>query len=167
MIIRGIFVLIEALLLYLMQTSVFTYFALAGVVPDLLLILVVAVAFTRGSIPAMFTGFICGLAVDCTYSSFVGLFAVMYLVIGFLAGYSNKIYDENDYTIPLILVGVSEFLYNLMYYFFFEFLQGKLNIGFYMYKYIFPKIIYTVLISIVLYKLLNACNIFLKRFDTD
>ena len=114
MIIRGIAVLIQILLLYLMQTSVFTSFALAGVVPDLLLIPVVAIAFMRGSNKGMVTGFVCGLMIDLTYNSFLGLFALMYTFIGFLTGFANKIYDENDYTSPVILVSVSELLYNLL-----------------------------------------------------
>ncbi len=157
----------EAVILYVLQSSVFTSIALAGVVPDLLLILVVSVAFMRGRIPAMFTGLICGLMIDCTYVSFMGLFAFMYLLIGYLAGFLHRFYDENDYTIPLILVGVAELFYNLMYYLFFYLLQGKLNVGFYMLRFMFPKVIYTVLIAILLYKLLNSCNIFFKRVDRD
>ncbi len=167
MIIRILAVIAEAVLLYILQTSVFTSIALAGVVPDLLLILVVSVAFMRGRIPAMLTGVICGLAIDFTYSSFIGLFAVMYLIIGYLAGFSNKIYDENDYTIPLILIGVAELFYNLLYYLVFYLLQGKLNIGYYLVRFMFPRVIYTVLLAILLYKFLNVCNIFLKRFDRD
>ena len=167
MIIRILFVLLQILVLYLLQTSVFTSIALAGVVPNLLLILVVSVAYMRGRIPAMLTGFICGLTIDFSYCSFVGLFALIYLAIGYLAGFAHRIYDENDYTIPLILVGVSELLYNLLYYLFFYFLQGKLNIGFYMVRYMFPRVIYTVLIAILLYKLLNACNVFMMRFNKD
>ena len=167
MIIRGIAVFIQILLLYLMQTSVFTSFALAGVVPDLLLIPVVAIAFTRGSNKGMATGFVCGLMIDLTYSSFIGLFALMYLLIGFLTGFAHKIYDENDYTIPVILISVSELIYNLLYYVFFYFLNGKLNFGFYLYRFMIPKVIYTVLISLILYRLFNLENIFFKRFDRE
>ena len=64
-------------------------------------------------------------------------------------------------------MGVSELFYNLMYYLFFYLLSGKLNIGFYMVRFMFPRVIYTVLIAILLYKFLNSCNIFFKRFDRD
>ncbi|MBO4415019.1 MAG: rod shape-determining protein MreD [Lachnospiraceae bacterium] len=167
MIIRGIAVLIQILILYLMQTSVFTSFMLAGVVPDLLLIPVVAVAFTRGSNKGMVTGFICGLLIDITYSSFIGLFALMYMFIGFLTGFAHKIYDENDYTIPVILISVSELVYNLLYYVFFYFLKGKLNFGFYLYRFMIPKVIYTVFVSLILYRIFNMENIFFKRFDKE
>lgn len=155
------------MLLYVLQTSVFTGIALAGVVPDLLLILVIGVAFMRGRIPAMFTGLVCGLLIDCSYCDFVGLFAMLYLIIGYIAGFAHRIYDENDYTLPLVLIGFGELLYNFMYYIVFYLLEGKTNIGFYIVRFMFPKVIYTVLIGIILYKLLNACNIFLMRFDQD
>lgn len=167
MIIRIISVIAEILILYLLQTSVFTSFALAGVVPDLLIILVVAVGFMRGRIPALLTGLLSGLVIDCCYGSFIGLFALMYMSIGYLAGFSHRIYDENDYTLPLLMVGISELIYNILYYIFFYLLKGKLNIGFYMVRFMFPRIIYTVLISIILYKLINMCNIFFMRFDRD
>ncbi len=167
MIIRILAVIIEAVILYVLQATVFTSVALAGVVPNLLLILVVSVAFMRGRIPAMLTGLICGFAIDCTYSSFLGLFAFIYMMIGYLAGFTHRIYDENDYTLPLILIGVSELLYNLIYYIVFYLLQGKINFGFYLVRFMIPRVIYTVLIAILLYKLFNVCNQFFTRFDRD
>lgn len=157
--------MVQTVLLYVLQTSVFTEMALAGVVPDLLLILVVSVAFMRGRIPAMLTGLVSGLIVDCTYNSVIGILALFYVIIGYLAGYSHKVYDENDYTMPLILVGAGELLYNLMYYVIFILLEGKLNIGYYLVRFMFPKVIYTVVVSIVFYKLFNMFNVYMMRFD--
>ena len=167
MIIRALAVIIQVILLYVFQTSAFTSFALAGVVPNLLIVPVVAVAFMRGSNKGMLTGFFCGILVDLTYSSFIGLFALMYMLIGYLTGFAVKIYDENDYTLPVILISLSELLYNLMYYIFFYFLNGKLNFGFYFFRFMVPKVIYTVLISILLYRLFNLENVFFKRFDRE
>ena len=167
MIIRGIAAFIQIILLYLLQTSVFTSFELAGVVPDLLLIPVVAIAFMRGSNKGMLTGFVCGLLIDFSYSSFLGLFALMYMFIGFLTGFAHKIYDDNDYTLPVILISISELLYNLIYYVFFYFLNGKLNFGFYLYRFMIPRVIYTVFVSLLLYRLFNLENIFFKRFDRE
>ncbi len=168
MIIRFILVIIEILLFYLLQTSVFPYFALAGVVPDLLMILTVSVAFTRGRIQGMLTGLAAGLLMDFCFSSIVGFYGILYLVTGYLAGFSHKIYDRNDYTLPLILVGVSELIYNLLYFVVFYMLQGRLNFGYYMYRFTVPRVIYTVLLSIIIYKLLNMQNVaIMKLCDED
>ena len=167
MIIRTLAVLVQVFVLYILQASVFTSFAFAGVVPDLLIIPVVAVAFMRGSNKGMLTGFVCGILIDLTYSGFLGLFALMYILIGFLCGFANRIYDDNDYTLPLILVSLSELVYNLMYYVFFYFLNGKLNFGYYFFRFMVPRVIYTVLVSILIYWLFNKENQLFKRFDSE
>ncbi|MCR5684294.1 MAG: rod shape-determining protein MreD [Lachnospiraceae bacterium] len=167
MIIRTLAILVQALLLYLMQTSVFTAFELAGVVPDLMIILVVAVAYMRGSNKGMLAGTVCGLLMDLTYGKVIGLFALMYMFIGFISGFAHKIYDESDYTIPVFLVGISEFLYNLFYYVFFYFLEGRLNVGYYIFRFMIPRVIYTVLVSLLLYRLLNLENILFGRLDGE
>lgn len=160
MIFESLFLFIELIIAYLLQTSVFTNFQMAGVVPDILMIIVCTAAYTRGKKAGLVLGFISGLLIDLTFGNVIGLFAFMYLTIGYLCGFANKIYLYDDYTIPFVLIGVSEFVYNIFYYLFFMFLQGKLNIGWYIIKYMFPKVIYTVFISILIYRLLNMQHMF-------
>lgn len=166
-IVRFFVCILEVLVFFLLQSAVFPHIALAGVVPDLLMILVITIAYTRGRVRGLFVGLLAGLLVDFTYGDFVGLFALFYMVIGYLVGYSSKIYDSEDYTIPLLLCGVSEFVYNLLYYVFFFLLQGKLNMGYYIYRFAVPRIIYTVLISILVFKLLNMIHLALNKLRRD
>ena len=55
--IRCIVVFIEIIFSYLLQSAVFPYFELAGVVPDVLLILVVSTAFLKGRTQGFLPGF--------------------------------------------------------------------------------------------------------------
>lgn len=165
MIIRTLIVLAEVVILFLMQTTVFPSIALAGVVPDLLLILVVNIGFMRGRTRALLTGLLCGFMLDCCYNNIIGVYALMYMSIGYLAGFSHRIYDENDYTIPLLITGIAEFLMNIMYFIVYFLLQGKLNIGFYLYRFTIPRILYTIVISILLYKFNNLLNVRLRRLE--
>lgn len=155
-------IFIEIILSYLLQASVFTHFELAGVVPDMLLILVCSVAYTEGRNAGILTGFFSGLVIDCTYGSFIGLFALIYMSIGYLCGFGNKIYKSESYTFPYILIGCSEFIYNLAYYFCFMVMKGNLNFGYYFVAYIVPRIIYTVFISILVYRLYNLQHCFFE-----
>lgn len=165
--IRFLLVIIEVVVLFLFQSTVFPHFALAGVVPDLLIILVVSIAFMRGRIPGLLTGLLCGLITDFCYGDLIGLCSFFYMIIGYTVGYSNKIYDENDYTIPIIMIALSELIYNFMYYIFNFLLRGKLNIGYYFFRFMLPRVIYTVLISILLYKFFNFINIKLKSISKN
>ncbi len=167
MIIRGIVLLFGSFILYVLQTGLFSSFSLAGVVPDLLMILVVSVGFMRGRTKAMLAGLLCGFYIDCCYSSVIGIFPLFYIIVGNLSGFAHKIYDDDDHMTPLLLTAAGEFLYNLMYFVVFYLLQGKTNLTFYIYRIMIPRVVYTVLVSIILYKILKYTNLFLLRFDRD
>lgn len=161
--IQIIITFIEIIICFLLQSAVFPHFALANVVPDVMIILIVANAYRRGIFSGMFTGLFCGLLVDCMFGSVIGLYGILYMVIGYLNGYSSKIYDKEDVTIPLVLIAVSEFVYCFFYYVFEFLMRGRLNIGYYMFRIGLPSIIYTVLVGILLYKLFNWISIVISR----
>lgn len=160
---RFIIITIEIIICFLLQTTVFQWFALAKAVPNLLLILTVSVGLMRGRTEGLTVGFFCGLLVDFCFGSVIGLYAFMFMIIGYLNGYSNKIFEKDDLTIPIVLVGISELLYFFLYYIFEYLLQGKLNIWYYFIRLGLPETIYTVVVSIVMYKILNIINMRIDR----
>lgn len=163
MIFKSIVILIEIIISYLLQTSVFTGLRLADVVPDVFIILISSLGYIAGPNFAAVTGFVCGLILDLTFGGLVGVFALIYTVIGFVCGFSNRIYDHEDYTLPLFIIGLSEFAYNILYYLLFYVLKGNLDFAYFSIRYLLPRVIYTVLVSVVLYRLLNFnYNIFEK-----
>ncbi len=166
-IIRTIVLFLGSFILYVLQTGLFSSFSLAGVVPDLLMILVVSIGFMRGRTKAMIAGLLCGFYIDCCYSSVMGIFPLFYIIVGNLSGFAHKIYDEDDHMTPLLLTAAGEFLYNLMYFVVFYLLQGKINLSFYIYRIMIPRVVYTVLVSIILYRILKLANSFLMRFDKE
>ncbi len=163
--VRCIVVFIEIIFSYLLQSAVFPYFELAGVVPDVLLILVVSTAFFKGQNAGVLTGFFAGLLMDFCIGNYLGIFAIFYMVIGYFNGYAAKIFDREDYLLPLGLTAVSELVYGFLYYIFIVLLNGRLNIGFYFGKIILPRVIYTTFAAILLYKLFQGIHLLLLRFE--
>lgn len=161
--IRCILVSCEILFCYLLQSSVFPYFELAGVVPDMLLILVVSTAFFCGQNAGLVTGFFAGLLMDFCMGDIVGLFAAFYMIIGFLNGYAVKIFDREDYLLPLGMIAVSEFVYSLFYYAFQIMLRGKFNFGYYLLHVTLPRIVYTAFVSVFFYKLFLWLHLLVLR----
>lgn len=137
---------------YLLQTTVFHSIALANVVPNLLLILTVSIAYLRGSNEGVIVGFICGLMLDMQFGSVMGLYAFIYLFIGFVVGSWRKMYFTDEYFIPSILVIISDFVYGVFYYIVEFLLRGRLDFGFYFIHIILPEMIYTFLVSILFYR---------------
>ncbi len=160
---RFIIITIEIIICFLLQTTVFQWFALAKAVPNLLLILTVSVGLMRGRTEGLIVGFFCGLLVDTCFGSVIGLYAFIYMIIGYLNGYSNKIFEKDDLTIPIVLVGLSELVYFLLYYVFKYLLLGELNILYYFIRLGLPETIYTVVVSILMYKLLTTINTRIDR----
>ncbi len=161
---RLIVSILEIIILFVLQTATFHYFQLANIMPNLLLILVVSTAYMRGRFSGMLMGFFSGLLVDLMFGSYVvGLYALLYLLIGYLMGFTNKVYSNDDYTLPMVFIGISDFIYGFFYYVFEFLLRGRLDFLYYLRRFILPEIIYTVAVSVLLYKLLHMINNRLER----
>lgn len=160
---RIIVYFIEIILCYVIQSSMFHYIGLANVVPNMLLILVVSTSYMRGKMSGLFVGFFSGLLVDVIFGRVIGLYALIYMLLGYLVGFTHKIYDRDDYTIPIVLVGISDMIYGFSYYVFEFLLRGRLNFFYYFRRIILPEMIYTIAVSIFLYKLLHMINNRLNR----
>ncbi len=150
---------LEIIILFVIQSSSYHYFKMADIMPNLLLILVVSTAYMRGRFSGMMLGFFSGFLVDLMFGSYIiGLYALLYLLLGYLMGFTNKVYSEDDYTLPIIFIGISDLVYSFFYYIFEFLLRGRLHFLFYLRRIIIPEIIYTIAVSILLYKLLHMIN---------
>lgn len=145
------------LVCYLLQTTLFKHLQLAGVVPNLLIILTVSTSYIRGQKDGLITGFLCGLLSDMLFGSVIGLHALLYMFIGYITGYTYNVYLRNYFFI-LIIIGISDIFYGFIYYVF-EFLtRGRFNIPYYLQHIILPEAIYTMLAAVVLFKLFLFVN---------
>lgn len=163
--VRLIVTLLELIVCFLLQTSLFSFLRISGVVPNCLLILVITIAYTRGQIPAIVTGFFAGILLDLCFSETVGFCAVIYMVVAFLAGYAHKIYYERDYFVPGALILAGELLYSFMYYVLFFLLRGKLELHTYFIYTILPRMLYTILASLALYPAFHGIHRLLLRLE--
>lgn len=162
---RGISTAFIILVCFVLQTTFFQAIALADVVPNLLIIITVAYGYMNGEKEGMLVGLCCGLLYDIFFGSVLGLFALFYMVIGYLNGLLNKLYYTDDMMIPLILIGASDFFYNFLYYICEFLLRGRLDFFFYVRRIILPEVVYTLLVSILLYRFLHMLNGLLKPAD--
>lgn len=79
-----------------LQTTVFDFLKVAGVKPDLVVLLVIYFAFTNGPYKGAAFGLLIGLLEDLIVGYNVGLNALALLFTGFLAGwFETKMYKEN------------------------------------------------------------------------
>lgn len=85
---RGLVILLLVAVALVLQVSVFGQFSWHGVVPDLVLLVVVAAGLARGGQFAMVLGFVAGALLDLTPPAdhTAGRWALALLVVGLIAG---------------------------------------------------------------------------------
>ena len=88
---RFIITFVTILVCFLLQTTFFQSVALAGQVPNLILIVVVAAGYMRGRMEGLYVGFASGLLIDFIYSDLIGMNAMLYVMVGYIAGICNEI----------------------------------------------------------------------------
>ena len=143
---------------YLLQSTVFPHLALASIKPNLLIVITASFGFMRGSKAGMLVGFFSGLLMDIQFGNILGLYALIYLLLGFANGLFRQAYYDEDIKLPLVLIAASEFLYGLIVYLLMFMLRSEFHFIYYLSHNIIPELIYTIVVALGLYPLILYFN---------
>lgn len=145
--------LIMIVLAFTVQTCVFPLIPYLAVYPNLLLILIFSFGFIRGSSSGIVYGLVAGLLLDLSSGGPLGFYTLFYIWMGHINGICTKYYYEDYITLPLVLCALNEFAYNLYLYVFGFLIRGRLNFGYYLINIILPETIFTVVTTLIVYRL--------------
>ena len=151
---RKVTVAIIIIVCYLLQATLFQTLSFASISPNLLIVVTSAFGFMRGKKEGIWIGLFCGICMDIFYGGTIGFYALLYMYIGFFNGYFRKLYYPEDIKLPMLLIGGSDLLYNLAVYFFMFIFRSKFAFDYYLINIIIPELVYTMLVTIVLYMIL-------------
>lgn len=161
---RKVTTLIIIILCFLAESSLFQFFSIGTITPNLLVIVVASFGFMRGRKEGMFVGFTCGIFVDLFWGSGLGLYMMFYSFTGFLNGSFKRLFYDDDLVLPIFLIGCSEFFYGVFTYICVYMLRGDFSFQTYLFKIILPELVYTVLVTLVLYQVILYIN---KKLETE
>lgn len=145
-----------------LQSTIFGFHDINNITPNLLLILTMSFGLMRGRKEGLLVGFFSGFLMDVFFSSVLGPYMFLYMIIGYVNGFFHKNYMIEDVLLPLLVIVVDEFVFNMAIYFVFFFLHNQLNFGLYVRKIILPETLCTTLLTIIIYKLYVVINRHLK-----
>lgn len=146
------------LVAYLLQTTVFPALQIAGIKPNLMLIVTASFGFMRGSREGMLVGFVSGLMTDVQSGDMIGFYALIYLLAGYVNGIFEQIYFDEDIKLPLFLIAGTDLMYGAVVYFLTFLLRSDFNFLYYLNRIIIPETIYTIVITLIAYPLLLYIN---------
>ena len=146
------------LISFLLQSTLFVKLKFGAVSPNLMLVVTSSFGFMRGRKSGIAVGAISGLLVDIFWGPLLGFHTLLYTVIGYLNGSFERLFYDEDIKLPIVLISASEFLYGICIYVFVYMLQGDFAFGTYLFSIIIPELVYTILVTLILYQVILHIN---------
>ena len=162
---RTVAYIVLILIFFLVQNNIFAASSLIVTSPNLLLILVFSVGFMRGSLEGMLIGFACGMLSDLFFGSVIGFSALLYTILGYAIGLLGQLYYTEFVNLPLLFCLISDLLYHLGAYVFAFLLSGHRGFGAYLTRIALPELLYTGLMTLLLYPLLKKAEALIERWE--
>ena len=151
---RKAVMVVGAFFLFLLQCCVFTKFNIGGIVPNLILLITSIYGFMHGERAGVITGFVLGILFDVFFGNVIGLHALILMYIGYINGKFCGIYYPEDIKLPLGLISLSNITGSVLEYIFTYLIRGKLHFGYYLIHIIFPEILYTIVMTLLIYPII-------------
>lgn len=155
---RKITLAILILVCYLLQTTVFRALELGQVAPNLLLILTISFGFMQGKKDGLMVGFFSGLLIDLFHGDILGFYALLYMFLGYCSGFFCKIFFDEDIKVPIVMIALGDFILNFIIFVLRFMFRGRVDLYSYLKMIFLPEIVYTVLVSVILYRIFYAIN---------
>lgn len=152
---------------FLLQSTVFQSLDFGGIVPNLLIVLTASFGFMSGDVAGLIIGFICGLLCDICYGDVIGFQALIMMYIGYLNGKFSGIFYPEDVKLPLALIVLSDFSFGVVNYFLLFLMRGRLDFPFYLKTIIIPEVIYTTIVTLLLYPIIMKINFALETREKN
>lgn len=143
---------------FLLESMLLPHLALASITPNLMLIVTASIGFMRGNKEGLFVGFFGGLLLDVFFGGYLGIYALIYAILGYCNGFFKRMFYEDDIKLPLVLISISDFIYGVVTYITRFMLNGDFRFFYYLKKIIIPEMLYTLLVTFIFYNIILRIN---------
>ena len=152
----NLLLVITFIFIYFLQVNFFSWFKIAGIMPNLFIILVLFIGLYSNKAVGIAYGVIFGMLLDLFIGKKIGISAVMLGVIGLIGGIFDKNFSKESRITIMIMVIVSTLIFEC----------GSYFLGYFINKYTFEiwsfiKILliecfYNTIITVVIYPLIQT-----------
>ena len=142
------------IIIYLLQSNLFSWFNIAGVKPNLFVILVLITGLFIGKRAGTIFGIIFGISLDFLISKSIGISAIMFGIIGFLGGYLDKNFSKDSRITIITMILIATFLYEIGIIIFNYCINDAQIKVMYVIKTLVIELIYNSIVTIIIYPLI-------------
>ena len=148
-------IVITFLTLYYLQLNFFSWFRIAGVMPNLFVLLVFYIGLYSGRGMGLTYGIIFGIVLDLLIGENVGMTAIMLGIAGIIGGVLDKNFSKDSrITIMLMVIGIT-IIYEIgMYILRYAILHSSIEILSFS-KILLAEVVFNILITIIFYSLIQ------------
>lgn len=161
----GIITYISFLIIYFIQTNFFNWFTIAGVSPNLFIILALFLGLFTSNYFALVLSVIIGLTIDFEVGrQFVGTTAIMLTIISVLSTYLDKNFSKDSRLTIIIMVILATIVYEIGLYGLNIFIFGfETEMGTFM-KILLIEVLYNTIITSILYNPMRKLGNLLESY---
>ena len=150
----SICLILSFFIIYLLQVNFFCWFNLAGVKPNLFVILVLTIGLFSGRTIGTTYGILFGLSLDFFVGKSIGVSALMLGIIGFLGGYLEKSFSKDSRITMITMVSIATVLYELGINIFNYFVNDSVISMLYIIKTLIIELVFNSSLTIIIYPII-------------
>ena len=147
--------IISFIIIYLLQSKFFSHFTIAGIMPNIFVILMLFIGLYMGRTSGVIYGIVFGIFIDIWIGKTLGLTSVVLALVGLLSGLLEKTLSKDSRITVLIMGIITTIVYEAVLYFL-QYVIFKVNIQIMDFiKILLVEVIYNTLLIIILYPLMR------------
>ena len=143
------------IIIYLLQATIFSEFTIAGIMPNIFVILMLYIGLYMGRANGIIYGIIFGIFIDLWIGKTLGLTSIALALVGLISGILDKTFSK-DSRLIVLLMGIACTIMHEVVLYFMQYLVLGINIQILAFiKTLLIEVIYNVIIISILYPLMK------------
>ena len=155
--------ILTAILIYILQANFFSWFNIAGIMPNLFVILILFIGlFATRTMGGMY-GLVVGLFLDFIIGTKIGIYSVGLGLIGFLAAIFDKNFSKDSRMTIMVMVVVATAIFEVLSYLL-NYVFVSINIEILNFvKILLVEIVFNLILTIIIYPLIQKFGYYIEN----
>lgn len=159
----NVFLIITAIIIYYLQSNFFMWFNIAGVKPNLFVVLALFVGLFSNRTMGIAYGVGIGIVVDILIGNIIGVYGITLGLIGFLAAVFDKNFSKDSRITIIFMVAAATLIFEVLNYIIHYTIMGN-EIEIINFIVILAiEIIYNIILTIILYGLIQKFGYYIEN----